>query len=349
MTTIQDLEAKIASQNENIASLQKAYNDLKKDARMMVTGDAPTSTQIQYSPDLKSKVFEKAPFFRFLESKGRVDDSFSSTYAGFYKETDASLASWLDENDDIPAANASSYQEAMSKMKTLIHPIDVSLMAQMGNNAIDILAKEIDKGFIKVTNELDSTLLQGTGTAAAKNFEGFTKQVTTNVETMDADEAINEDVIDDMLTTIIDGNGGTVDAIITTNAVAKQLKKIVAPYRRYNDKIDIGLGHRVVAYEAPNGAEIPILIDSNLNQVNSKDLMLFADSSTIEVKRLLPPTLMTNLPTNKLGTKNAVVSFATANVTAEFCNGMIKGIDTSLEVASPYNVNVTVPAAEGTG
>ena len=343
MATIDELEAKIASQNENIAALQKAYDDLQKDARMMVTGDAPQSTQIQYSPNLKSRVFEKAPFFRFLESKGRVDDSFSSTYAGFYKETDNSQASWVDENDDIPAANASSYNEAMSKMKTLIHPIDVSLMAQMGNNAIDILAKEIDKGFIKVTNELDSTLLQGTGTAAAKNFEGFTKQVTSNVETMNADEAISEDVVDDMLTQIIDGNGGTVDCIVTTNGVAKQLKKLVAPYRRFNDKIDIGLGHRVVAYEAPNGAEIPILIDSNLNQVNSKDLMLFADSSTIDIKRLLPPTLMTNLPTNKLGTKNAVVSFATANITAEFCNGMIKGIDTTLEVKYPWETSPSSP------
>ena len=101
MTTLKDLEAKIASQNENIATLQKAYDDLKKDARMMVTGDSPQSMQIAYSPNLKSKVFEKAAFFRFLESKGRVDDNFGSTYAGFYKETDASLASWIDENDEI--------------------------------------------------------------------------------------------------------------------------------------------------------------------------------------------------------------------------------------------------------
>ena len=340
MTTLKDLEAKLASQNESIATLQKAYDELKKDARMMVTGDSPASMQIAYSPDLKSKVFEKAAFFRFLESKGRVDDNFGATYAGFYKETDASAASWIDENEDIPDTNASSYQEDMSKMKTLIHPIDVSLMAQMGNKAIDILAREIDKGFIKVTNELDDALLQGTGTTASKNIKGFTKQVTSNVETMNDDEAINEDVIDDMLTTIIDENGGTVDALVTTNGVAKQLKKIVAPYRRFNDKIDIGLGHRVVAYEAPNGAEIPILIDSNLKQEANKDLMLFADSSTIEVKRLLPPTLMTNLPTNKLGTKNAVISFATANITAEFCNGMIKGIDTSLEVKYPWNNSV---------
>lgn len=340
MTTMADLEAKIASQNENIATLQKAYNDLKKD--MMLTDDSAQSMQIAYSPELKSKVFEKAAFFRFLESKGRVDDSFGSTYAGFYKETDNSNASWIDENDDIPNANASKYDEDLSKMKTLIHPIDVSLMAQMGNKALDILAREIDKGFIKVTNSLDSTLLQGSGTASAKDFKGFTKQVSSNVESVDG--AINEDAIDDMLTTIVDGNGGTVDALVTTNGVAKQLKKIVAPYRRYNDKIDIGLGHRVVVYEAPNGAEIPILIDSNLKQVSGKDLMLFVDSSTIEVKRLLPPTLLTNLPTDKLGTKNAVVSFATANVTAEFCNGYLEGIDTTAEVEYPWT---NAPAAGG--
>lgn len=323
MSAIEEMKAQFASQNKQLEALSKAYDELKKD--MMTTGNAPQSSQIAYSPELKSKVFEKAPYFRFLESKGRVDDSFGSTYAGFYKETDNSAASWIDETDDIPTQTASSYTEDLSKMKTLIHPIDVSLMAQMGNNAIDILAREIDKGFIKVTNTLDDTLLQGTGTTAAKDFKGFTKQVTTNVEDLNG-EGITEDAIDDMLTQIIDGNGGVVDALVTTNNVAKQLKKIVAPYRRFNDKIDIGLGHRVVAYEAPNGSEIPILIDSNIKPINNNDIMMFVDSSTIEVKRLLPPTLMTNLPTNKLGTKNAVVSFATANNIAEFRNGLLKGI-----------------------
>lgn len=321
-----DIEAKIASQNEQIANLTKAFADLKKDAGMMTTGNAPVSTQITYTPQLKSKVFEKAPFFRFLESKGRIEN-INTTYAAFYKETDGSSASWMDENADIPEANTSSYNEEMNKMKTIIHPIDVSMMAQMGNQAIDLLAREIDKGFIKVTNETDSTLLQGKGTSSTKDFEGFTKQVTSNVDDMQG-EAITEDAIDDMLTTIIDGNGGTPDALVTTNFVAKQLKKIMAPYRRFNDKIDLKLGHRVTAYESPDGTEVPILVDSNLQQISNKDAILFVDSSTIEVKRLLPPTLMTNLPTNKLGTKNAVVSFVTAQNIAEFQNGIIKGIGT---------------------
>lgn len=309
---IKELEAKLETTNKQIAELQKA---------MQTTANAPASMQIAYSPELQTRVFEKAPYFRFLESKGRVDDNFNSTYAAFYLKQNSGTSQFIDENDNIPDAVASEYTEAMEKMKTLIYPIDVSMMAQMGNNKVDLLQSEIQDGFIKVTNDLDSTLLQGKGTAAAKDFKGFVEQVTTNKETL-SDEPITEDLIDDMLTQIIDGNNGTPDCIVTTNLVAKQLKKIVAPYRRYNDKIDIGLGHRVVAYEAPNGAEIPILIDSNLES----DSMLFVDSATIEVKRLLAPTLLTDLPTNKLGTRDAVVSFVTAQNVAEYKNGLITGI-----------------------
>ncbi|WP_299523278.1 DUF5309 family protein [uncultured Methanobrevibacter sp.] len=309
---MKDLELKMQSQSNEIQELRKA---------MMITSDAAQSMQISYTPELQTKVFEKAPYFRFLESKGRVLTS-DSTYVGFYKKTSNSASQFIAEDDDIPAAIASKYDETVEKMKTIIHPIDISLMAQMGNKHIDLLANEVEDGYIKVTNITDDTLLQGTGSASTKDFTGFTNAVKTNKEDLNK-EAITEDIIDDMLTDIIDGNGGTPDCIVTTNAVAKVLKKIVAPYRRYNDKIDIGLGHRVVAYEAPNGLEVPILIDSNLKTND----MLFVDSSTIEVQRLMPPTLFTDLPTTKLGTKEAIVTFLTSQNLAEYKNGLITGID----------------------
>lgn len=311
-TIIKDLEAKIADANKQIADLQKA---------MQTSGDAPASMQITYDSELQSRVFEKAPYFRFLESKGRVDDSFNSTYAAFYLKNSSGVSQFINEDDNIPDAVASSYVETMEKMKTLIYPIDVSMLSQMGNNVVDLLQSEIQDGFIKVTNDLDNTLLQGTGLTADKDFKGFVNQVTTNKETL-SDEPITEDIIDDMLTQIIDQNNGTPDCIVTTNLVAKQLKKIIQPYMRFNDKVDLGLGHRVNVYNAPNGAEIPILIDSNLET----DSMLFVDSATIDVKRLLAPTLLTDLPTNKLGTRDAVVSFVTAQNVAEYKNGLITGI-----------------------
>lgn len=330
---INTLQKQIDAQNQEL-------QELRKD--MMLTDQSPTSMQVSYTPELKSKVFEKAPYYRFLESKGRVQD-INTTYAAFYKEDDQSSAVWMDENEDIPAANASSYDEEFSKMKTIIHPIDVSIMAQMGNQAIDLMAREIEKGYIKVTNVLDSTLLQGKGTAASKDFPGFEKSLpSSNVTTMNTGEALSEDIIEDMLVNLVDGNGANIDCIVTTYGVGKLLKKLVAPYRRYNDKIDINLGHRVIGYESITGAEIPILIDANLEADN----IMFVDSSTIEVKRLLAPTVFQNIPTNKLGVKNAIVSFVTAQNIGSFRDGLIKGVDTTVD---PITSNTTADDSTSTG
>lgn len=201
---LKEIQNKLASQSAEIAELKKA---------MMDTTASPTSMQIEYTDELKSLVFENAPYFRFLESKGRVQN-IKTTYAGFYVETDNSASSFIDEGDDIPAATASKYTEKTEKMKTIIHPIDISMMAQMGNQHMDLLKREIEKGFIKVTNLTDDTLLQGTG--SAKDFKGFVNQVTTNTDDLD-EEPITEDAIDDMLTQIIDGKGGNPDCIVTTN------------------------------------------------------------------------------------------------------------------------------------
>lgn len=188
--TMKEIQAEFEKQNKQIADLQKA---------MQLSDAAPASMQIAYSPELQTRVFEKAPYFRFLESKGRVDDNFSSTYAAFYLKNSSGVSQFINEDDDIPAAVASSYEERMEKMKTLIYPIDVSMLSQMGNNVVDLIQSEIQDGFIKVTNDLDNTLLQGTGAASDKDFKGFVNQVITNKETL-TDEPITEDLIDDMLT-----------------------------------------------------------------------------------------------------------------------------------------------------
>ena len=108
--------------------------------------------------------------------------------------------------------------------------------------------------------------------------------------------------------------------------VAKQLKAIVAPYRRYNDKIDIGLGHRVTSYESMFGTDIPILVDGNFIVSANDDKLAIIDSSTIEVRRLMPPTLIQDLPVNKLAYKNVIATFLTCLNVGEFQDGLITGI-----------------------
>lgn len=313
--TMDDIISKMATQSAELEELKKTFQQVS---------DYPDSMQIEYSDELKTKTFEKAPFLRFLESKGQVFDG-KAALAGYFKETPGNTdVAFIDELDDIPAANAETISEIKDKMKTIVAPIEVSMMAQMGNWKLDLLQRQIDKRFIEVNNTTDSTLLEGAGTTAKKDFKGITKSITTHTEDLNGDP-ITESVIDDMLEEIIN-DGGNPDVIVCSYGVAKQLKAIVAPYRRYNDKIDIGLGHRVTSYESMFGTDIPILVDGNFNVSANDDKLAIIDSSTIEVRRLMPPTLIQDLPVNKLAYKNVIATFLTCLNVGEFQDGLITGI-----------------------
>lgn len=318
--TMDEIVSKVAAHSAELDELKKTFQQVS---------DYPDSMQIEYSDVLKTKTFEKAPFLRFLESKGQVFDG-KAALAGYFAETPGNNdVAFIDELDDIPAANAESISEVKDKMKTIVAPIEVSMMAEMGNWNLDLLQRQTDKKFIEVNNKTDAALLEGLGTAAAKDFKGITKSITTHKENLNG-EPITEDIIDDMLEAIIN-DGGNPDVIVCSYGVAKQLKAIVAPYRRYNDKIDIGLGHRVTSYESMFGTDIPILVDGNYSVTSNNDKLAIIDSSTIEVRRLMPPTLITDLPVNKLAYKNVIATFLTCLNIGEFQDGYIYGIGQPVE------------------
>lgn len=312
--TMQDIVSKIAIQSGEIEELRKTFQS---------TANYPTAMQIEYSGELKTKTFEKAPFLRFLESKGQVFDG-KAAMAGYFVETPGQNdVAFIDELEDIPNASAETITAVTDTMKTIVAPIEVSMMAEQGNWTLDLLERYQNKKFIEVNNKTDQALLEGAGTAVAKDFKGITQSITTHTEDL-SDAPITEAAIDDMLEAIVN-DGGNPDAIVCSYGVAKQLKAIVAPYRRYNDKIDIGLGHRVTSYESMFGTEIPILVDGNFDTTNG-DTLAIIDSSTIEVRRLMPPTLITNLPVNKLAYRNVIATFLTAQNIGEFQNGLITGV-----------------------
>ena len=311
---IEEIVSKVAQQGAEIDELRKTYQQVS---------NYPNAMQIEYSDVLKTKTFEKAPFLRFLESKGQVFDG-KAALAGYFKETPGvNDVAFIDELEDIPAATAESISEVTDKMKTIVAPIEVSMMAEQGNWTLDLLARYQEKKFIEVNNKTDLALLEGAGTAQAKDFKGITSTITTHTDNL-SDAPITESDIDDMLEAI-HNDGGNPDVIVCSYGVAKQLKAIVAPYRRYNDKIDIGLGHRVTSYESMFGTDIPILVDGNFDTTNG-DTLAIIDSSSIEVRRLMPPTLITDLPTQKLAYRNVIAAFLTAQNIGEFHCGLITGV-----------------------
>lgn len=318
---IDDIVAKVASQSAEINELKKTFQE---------TANYPNAMQIEYSDVLQTKTFEQAPLLRFLESKGQVLDN-SGALAGYFEETrEANDVAWIGELDDVPEANQENIKEVTDKMKSIVAPIEVSMLAQMGNNYIDLLARRQEQKFIDVNNKTDEAILEGTGTQASKDFAGLSKTIKSNTVDL-AGAKITEDVIDDMLEDL-NNNNSNPDVIVCSYGVAKQLKAIVAPYRRINDKVDIGLGHRVTTYESMMGTDIPILVDRNWNTTNG-DKLAILDSTTVEVRRLMPPTLITDLPVNKLAYKNVVAAFLTTLTNGEFKDGLITGVGNGTETA----------------
>ena len=63
--TMDDIISKMAENSAELQELKKTFQQVS---------DYPDSMQIEYSDVLKTKTFEKAPFLRFLESKGQVFD-----------------------------------------------------------------------------------------------------------------------------------------------------------------------------------------------------------------------------------------------------------------------------------
>ena len=91
--TMDDIISKIAANSAELNELKKTFQS---------TSNYPNAMQIEYSDELKTKTFEKAPFLRLLESKGQVFDG-KAALAGYFKETPGNPdVAFIDELDDIP-------------------------------------------------------------------------------------------------------------------------------------------------------------------------------------------------------------------------------------------------------
>jgi hypothetical protein len=308
--------------------LQALYDSVNK--AYQTTSNAPNIMQITPDPEIHSKTVEETSFLSFLRMQNR-EEQVNTSKVSFIEETPGNTASVIAETGDIPDYAVTAYTEHPETMRTIATGFKVSFMAQMGTTARDILQAEIARGYTLVNNKMDYLLLNGDSSQNALEFDSIWSDDAVNTTSLNGD-ALSEDAIDDLLGEI-KNEGGSPDVIVTDSFVAKQLKKIAAPYRRYNDKIDIGLGFKVITYESLNGRELTILVDENVPttttgsgaSATTEHAMLALDSSTIKIKTLLPPSLF-DLPSSNLSYNKAVATFTVAHNLAPWKNGAITGI-----------------------
>lgn len=333
MSFAEDLKTRYATRDE-LAELQKAIDNNVQTAVENTTvtgatdrtqnGSLPTADvmiTVDYDDELQRLVSHQNPFLTYLEQKGCVRDA-QTAKVGYRVKKQMTTSSFIAETEDIPSHIPSYYEDEIAKMQTLVYPIEISDLALCGVDGVDLLADEIQDGFLDMAQTKDKAILNGT--QANNGFDGFLTQLANNgTHKEDAAGPIDKDVIDIMAQDIID-DGGSPDAILTTAKVGRQLNDILYPEHRIVDKVDLTLGSRVTAYNAPNGKSIPIIVDPNIDTTNG-DVLAFVDNNSLRVRELVKPSMIP-LAKTKLSSSRVLFTYFTFYNRAEYRNGIITGI-----------------------
>ena len=306
--------------NEDIEKLQKA---------MQTTFTGHGAITVEYDKELQRKVSHKAPFLAYLENSGCVGKS-NSAEVGYREKEKKQTSQFIAEAQDLPSHTASIITNKVAKMQTLVYPVEVSDMSQLGVNEIDLLADEIADGFLDIAQTKDKAILQGRATTTSAyeipdevvGFDGLFNTIQTHQNDLNG-EALTREALDSMAQEIID-DGGNPSAIVTTAGVGRQLNDLLYPTVRNVDKVELNFGYWVTGYNGPNGITIPIIVDSNIDTTNG-DSLAFVDVDSLRIKELAPPTIV-DLAKTKLSTSRVLFTYFTFYNRAEYRNGMITGI-----------------------
>ena len=306
--------------NEELQQYAEAIQ--KNSVGLQTAGALPTGMAFRPSKKIENKTLDETQLLTFLESKG-CKEAWDTYNIGWYDENPANTASAIAESADVPSFDETGYSGTPDHMRLFATSFVVSYAAMQGVNATNILQTEQDRAYRLVRNAIDDCLLNGNATSNALEFDSIIK----NANTSDlSGSALTESDLDDMLIEIAE-KGGAPDVLVTDYFVAKQLKAIAAPYRRYNDKVDIGLGFKAVTYESVSGHELVILVDQHMptKSEGAQHSIAAIDSSTIEIKCLAEPSLW-DMPCDKFAIKKAVGSWICAHNCNPGKSGIITGI-----------------------
>lgn len=285
-------------------------------------------TEIDYDSTIQTRQIRESPFLAFLQQKGRVKTS-TSAIIGWKEKENANGSSFIAELGPISDYGGKSWDTHTANMKTIIYPISVSMMAQLGNQSIDLVDDDRQDGYLDISAKEDKAMLLGDHTKDANSWDGISA-LAENTDDLAGDE-ITMDIVDDMLDAVI-AKGGNPDCIVTTARVARQLTREQQLENIHVDQQEFVPGGWCTSYFAPTG-QIPVITDRNLVTFetdgsvdpDSKDVLEVVDSSAVINKNLLPVSEFP-LAFTKLSNDYVLATFTSFGVMGPQKLGVVSGI-----------------------
>jgi Family of unknown function (DUF5309) len=306
-----------------------ATQDQLQELEKAITTDpasAGTMVPVEYDADLINLVVKRSPFLSRLMSSGRVTGARSKT-VGFRRKKTGGASSFISETAGIPATTDSTYEDDTKDMTTVVFPLEISDMAQMGTqDVIDLYAQEISDGMIDLAWTTNNSIINGTG--AGNSHNGLIDIIDTNISDLSGG-ALTKLKLDALATQIVDA-GGSPSMILTSAKVKSQLEELLWPGIRQPPQVGMAFGYTVTSYNAPNGLSIPIIVDPIVPSAENAETLMILDESTLFLRRLMNPTIIP-LAKTKLSTSEVIAAFETFYTRSEVFNGIMTNIETPVD------------------
>jgi len=320
MTTIEELMKDEAGMN----SLSEYFA-----GKMLNTADGSGGDLIPevFDPEIVNYTINDTPFLLRLQGLGQVQTHRSKLVSTRVK-TSGVATSAIGETDNIPTGSDSVYDKLAGLMTTYVTPVKISMMEQLGaQDVTDVRADELRDAILDHYYTLNQDMIVGDGNS--NTMLGLKNAVTTNTKDLGGDQLTGKFQIDALCQKVMDSKGSPT-AILTTANVKSQLEEILYPNVQVNPTVDMGFGYNVTSYNAPNGRNIPIIVDNKVPHTTDANELYVLTEPQLRLKQLLEPTRF-DVPAAFLGTSEVIASMDYFQIRGERFQGRMYGIGTKTE------------------
>lgn len=309
--TLNQLQSQYVDLDKGLKELQKA---------MQTTTNADVVMPIEYDPQLKKRIVQKTPFLEFLKGQGCVTST-DKIKVGYKIKHNNNKTNFMNETDPIVEYTPNDFDKRTAYMKILHQNVKIGDIAEAAAE-FDLFKDDLDDALIDMANTLDYTLLEGEGTAEAKDFKGIFKNIHTNTFNLGGDLLTKDDIVS-AFDAIVEENGYPA-GLVCTAEVSNQINDIYFPGTVKPLEYEMTGGYKVTGIYSSAGNIVPIIVDPHIDRSEGEKLAI-VDTSSIKVREFQAPTMIPWAKTD-LSTSQSIVQVITAYMDAEYANAMITGI-----------------------
>lgn len=163
------------------------------------------------------------------------------------RRTVRGVGGFVDDAEEPTAVNSTYAQKGFAYKTPFVRGKVTRKLQAAGKSYGDALQDEIESSLQVIRDIEENAIINGDATARPKEFDGLHKLCSAGVfaRTQDIGAPLTKSIMDEAIDQVI----GVPNMIITSKRVSREINALVQQFQRFNDKIEVKGGFRVMSYD----------------------------------------------------------------------------------------------------